>query len=213
MNVGGLGIRPELLRNLPNAREPGKPPLKQFALEYDPDRATEDWERGLYTLRGRVIAPLEPPIRRVRNVLTFGSGPPTWHQPVESIAITCASFVSPDVYRPCNPADACRAHLRQHCEPPVPRASSWLAFGSSQCRLLWARPRPRTRLIRRSQNVCVADLSLDMARRYTRTVLMISRGFPDCLLVNQLFVAPREKESSAHAVGHGNRASDQGTAI
>jgi hypothetical protein len=71
MNVGGLGIRPELLRNLPNAREPGKPPLKQFALEYDPDRAKEDWDRGLYTLRGRVIAPLEPPIRRVRNVLTF----------------------------------------------------------------------------------------------------------------------------------------------
>jgi hypothetical protein len=112
-----------------------------------------------------------------------------------------------------NPADACRAHLRPHCERAVPCDSSWLAFGSSQCRLLWARPRPRTRLIRRSQNACVGDLSLGMARRYTRTVLTISRGVPDCLLVNQLFVAPREKESSAHAVGHSNRASDQGTAI
>jgi hypothetical protein len=88
----------------------------------------------------------------------------------------CASFLSQDAHRPCNPGDNCRAHLRQHCEPAVPRASSCLAFGSSQCPLLWARPRPRTRLIRRPQNACVADLSLDMARRYTRTVPMISRG-------------------------------------
>jgi hypothetical protein len=32
----------------------------------------------------------------------------------------------------------CRVRLRQHCEPAVPRA---VAFGSSQCSLLWARPR------------------------------------------------------------------------
>jgi hypothetical protein len=88
-------------------------------------------------------------------------------------AITCVFFLSPDAYRPCNTADDCRVRLRQHCEPAVPRA---VAFGSSQCGPLWARPRALTRLIRRPQNACVADLSLDMTRRYTRAVPMISRG-------------------------------------